>query len=179
MILCGPCHTRYEIEAMKLKNEIAKKYNAPLNGVGWYHDREKMAIKKMANALRVFIDKMPASRIEECRIALVKHFQLENISDLTDEHIQRAYEIEPVVRTEEYKTHGELVVSRLETPEQLTEFIHMWRKHFLEVMQPQHIHELWEVDRGKSELRSQEKGMRTSRPDSQIPLQSEKEPENT
>ena len=100
---------------------------------------------------------MPPARIQECRTILSDYFHLENASKVTDAHLQQAINIDPVIRTEEFKTHGELVVSRLTTQDLLTEFIHMWRKHFLETMQPKFIHELWEVDRGKSELRSHEK----------------------
>lgn len=142
---------------MKLKAEISVKYNAPMNGVGWHHDKEKGRAKKTAHALLVASDKMPPARILECRTLLAEYFHLEDASKVTDNHVQMAMDIDPVIRTEEFKTHGELVVSRLTSQELLTDFIHMWRKHFLETMQPQHIHELWEVDRGKSELRSHEK----------------------
>lgn len=147
---------------MKLKNEIAKKYDAPMNGIGWYHDKEKGRLKKTAHALLVSASKMPPARIVECRTALAEHLGIENIDDITDEHLQSIVSIDPVVRTDEFKTHGELVVSRLNTPEMLTEFIHMWRTHFLETMEPKFIHELWEVDRKKSELRNNERRLRTS-----------------
>lgn len=143
---------------MKLKSELAKKYNAPMSGTGWYRDGEVMRIKKTATALRKAGHLMPAERVAEYRAFLHAYLKLSDDEEIKDEHFDSIGALEPLVRTSEYKTHGQTVIEHLTTPELLTEFIKMWRKHFIDTMQPQFISELWGIDRGKSELRSMKKG---------------------
>ena len=157
MILCGPCHTRYEIEAAKLKAELATKYNAPVNGKGWFFDTTIGKLKKSVKALEVAGDKMPAARVAEIQKLIREYLGKNDTDPILPEELQRISQLEPVTRTEQYQTHGEAVVSCLSTQELLTEFIQMWRKHFIDTMQPQFLHPQWGVERGKSELRPMSK----------------------
>lgn len=166
MILCGPCHTKYEIEAMKLKNELAKKYDAPVNGKGWYHDGQLGQVKKAGKALLTCSAVMPAPRIAELQSLIRNHFNYPDTHVLTQEDLLAASEIEPLIKTANYLSHGQAVVSCLSTPDLLTDFIQMWRKHFVDTMQPQYLHPLWLIDRGKSEFRSVVKQRPTPPPDS-------------
>jgi hypothetical protein len=154
MILCGPCHTRYEIVAAKLKAELAEKYDAPVNGKGWYFDNDIGKLKKSAKALQTAADKMPPARVTEIKHLLLTYLNKKVDEPLSDVEIETIAQLDPVIRTAQYMTHGEAVVSCLNTPELLTEFIQMWRKHFLETMQPQFVHPEWGVERGKGELRA-------------------------
>jgi hypothetical protein len=162
MILCGPCHERYELEAMRLKQVLAKKYDAPVNGKGWYHDAALGKVKKAAKALLTCSDVMPATRLSELQLAIRTHLGLPNTHVLTIEELQLVSDIDPVIRTAQYLSHGQAVVSCLSTPELQTEFIQMWRQHFVQTMQPQFLHPLWLVDRGKSEFRPIGKDIATS-----------------
>ena len=154
MILCGPCHTRYEVEAMHIKSMLAKKYDAPVNGKGWYYDSELGKVKKAAKALlSSSITTIPSFRIDELKQLVRTHFGLPPAHTLTEEELQAALNIEPLVRTPDFMSHGAAVVAQLNSPEALTEFIQMWRRHFVGTMQPQFIHPSWGIARGKSELR--------------------------
>lgn len=155
MILCGPCHAKYEIEAMKIKTELASKYEAPVNGKGWYYDQALGQVRKAGNALKSSkSNNIPASRRAELSAVLRAHFNLQENDALTSEQLDTAAAIDPVIKTADFMSHGQGVVSKLDTPEKMTDFIQMWRTHFLETMNPQHIPPTWGVARAKSELRN-------------------------
>lgn len=142
---------------MKLKQQLAQQYDAPLNGTGWSYNSELGAAKKAARALQKSAYTIPAARLEEIRSIVKSHLGLSTEHTLTEDQIQSVADIDPVIKTELYMSHGQAVVSRLTNSEQLTEFIKMWRQHFLDVMQPEFLHPSWTVERGKNELRTQSK----------------------
>lgn len=154
MILCGPCHTRYEVHAMQLKNSLAKKYDAPVNGKGWSFDSDLGKLKKAANALlSPSLDSIPLPRVSELRQLIRNHLGLPPTHSLTVEELQEVQSLDPIIRSPDFMSHGAAVVSCLNSPEALTDFIQMWRRHFVDTMQPKFIHPAWSIDRGKSELR--------------------------
>lgn len=163
VVLCGPCHARYEILAAGLKLSLAKKYDAPVNGKGWYHDNEAAKVKKAARALQVAGEKLPADRKTELETIVKERLKKEEI---TEEDLKALHEgIDPLVRTNEYvgnrslrplgsppscsyKTHGELVYLALgSTLEAQQAFVELWRTHFLENMKPKFLPETWRVNK--------------------------------
>jgi exonuclease 3'-5' domain-containing protein 2 len=102
VILCGPCHAKYEIIAAQVKLDLANKYNAPVNGSGWYHDSEASKLKKAAGALLKARHLMPESRRLELE-SLIKTTLGKKQEEITDEELESIYEgTDPLIRTEEY-----------------------------------------------------------------------------
>jgi hypothetical protein len=42
--------------------------------------------------------------------------------------------------------HGYHLVNKLNTPEKMEEFVKMWRKHFIDTMQPKYMPDGWSID---------------------------------
>ena len=132
--VCRDCHDEYEHQyADPLKAALAKQYAAPLVNL------EELKACKYANALCQYADQIPDERQREMLIAIETFLgRMPSASDLLD-MAQRKVGI-----TRLNETHGRMVVARL--PD-LEEFVKLWRKHFLDSMNPQFLPAHWHVDR--------------------------------
>jgi hypothetical protein len=63
---------------------------------------------------------------------------------LKEEHIKEQYEFKQNHR-QEYD-HGYHVVQKLDTEEKIEDFVKLWRKHFIDTMQPQFMPIGWSID---------------------------------
>lgn len=161
VVLCVPCHDRYEIEAMKLKKQLARQYDAPLEGRGRSFDRETRRAQSHASALLHARDKLPKERVREL-VTLLNEF-LDGAAydpehgDIPGHVLREILQREVVIDAEgKYKSHGELLVGRLLEECQregqcfiaeLDKFCRMWRQHFVDVMNPRFLNEHWDVNR--------------------------------
>lgn len=145
LLLCTICHARYEIEAMKLKKQISMKYKIPLSGLGWKNCPKLTSVKKAGAALLKHMDKIPSERREELELTLKKHFK---VDELNEEIYKKAVEIQTIIKFEDYISHGEGVVKKLDN---LVEFIEMWRLHFLKTMKPKFLSHHWSVKCNKDD----------------------------
>lgn len=122
--LCRDCHENYEIKAHKLKEEVSYKYDVPLNGFTMSDfDKDFIKIKKVASVLCRDTSRIPKKRLSELKSQLKSYFNWKNI---TKKRINSVNDIDIKYHV---KTHGELVVSKLED---IDDFIRMWRKHFID-----------------------------------------------
>lgn len=146
VLFCSICHAKYEIEAFKIKKQLSIKYDAPINGRGWYNDVKLVKLKKAAAALIKHRSKLPLKRIEELE-SLLKTYVGD--VELASSLLQKVAEMTTIVKTEEYMSHGEGVILKVEDCQ---DFIEMWRSHFLEVMKPKFLHHAWTVTRGRRDI---------------------------
>jgi len=63
---------------------------------------------------------------------------------LKEEHIAETYDFK--VKNRYLYDHGYHVVQKLDTEEKIMEFVKLWRKHFIDTMQPQYMPYGWSVD---------------------------------
>lgn len=144
--VCVDCHETYEKEAQKLKKQIAAELELPINGGTKWDDsaRQYHRAKSSAHALVRYLDKIPSERQEYLR---------NNISEylgkvVTDEDIEKLAEV-PRRGAGRYLgdpglfSHGRAVVEKITD---FDAFVVRWRKHFCDTMNPQHLHEHWDVN---------------------------------
>jgi hypothetical protein len=139
---CIECHEKYEVEAQKLKKELATKYGLPINGGGRVDDspaRDYHRAKSSANALMRYADKIPVERQRFLR----RYVSVYLNKEVTDEDIIQLAMIPSRRGREDLFSHGKGVVEKLEDYE---EFTVMWRKHFVATMKPRFLHEHWDVN---------------------------------
>lgn len=157
-LLCEDCHSSYEVHATELKKELAKKHDIPYYGVWLDMDKEKeyknvIRVKKYCYALFHYGDKIPEEKKDSMINAIRK---LLNNPDITLEGLKQLSMI-----SGEHKPDlkaSELVVRKIiATPDDLDNFIIMWRKHFLEHMKPKFMPSNWDVERKTCQLRNIEK----------------------
>ena len=131
---CEPCHMKYETEfAWGLKKELAIQYNAPFSS----DDMEQARVlKTWANALHHYHEKIPQKRKDDLTInialAIGRFPNEDDIADMACTDIEYDY------------SHGKKVVDQLTN---FQEFAEMWRKHFVDSMNPQHLPLYWSVTR--------------------------------
>ena len=106
-------------------------------------DPELRKVKSAAKALSHAGKKIPEDRHRELSLIVQKHF---SASALTPEMISQAATMETHKENANFVSHGFEVVERVRSEGKLLEFEKMWRKHFVDTMQPKFLPPLWSVD---------------------------------
>jgi len=140
-------HYEYEREADKLKEEIANKYNAPLDGTTDV-DHDMFYAIKAAKALKDNSDQMPKERIDDLKKTIKKYNGKQRV---TKQMIDKLSEI-PYSEAKKVKSHGEIVVEKLllQGDQAIQEFVEMWRAHFLKHAKPKYMPKHWDPKRPAS-----------------------------
>ena len=134
--VCVDCHEKYERLADILKEEMSVNYNAPINGEIEDH-KDVIKYSKLSSTLLGDITNIPKSRVKEIRDKIKDFF---GIKRLTRQRLQKMTEIKSTVIR---KTHGRTVVEKVND---LQEFIELWRRHFVDNMNPKYLRNNWEID---------------------------------
>lgn len=140
-------HYEYERKADELKEEIAKKYNAPLEGTTNV-DHDMFYAIKAAKALQDNSHRIPDKRLKELKNSIKKYNGAKRV---TQQMIDRLADI-PYTEAKKVKSHGEIVVEKLvlQGDDAIQEFVEMWRKHFLEHAKPKYMPKYWDIKRPAS-----------------------------
>lgn len=102
-----------------------------------------MKVKSAAKAISQSNDKLPPERKYELTKIIHDYY---GQNHLTTEDLQVASNMEVHKENMNYKCHGEVVIQKVKEKKKLLEFEKMWRVHFVEMMCPQHLPDLWSVD---------------------------------
>ena len=140
MMLCEADHVAYEYYSAQFRLKLADQYDAPVSGIKFNQNFDSRIIG-VAFALLRHGDKIPQPRKEILATSIRKFLDRE---EFTEEDLTT---ITNIKQKTEVKTHGEIVLGKLTTPELLNEFNIRWRKHFVEVMDPKFLPEYWQIDR--------------------------------
>ena len=159
-------HAEYEIEASKYKDELARQYG--VKTIGEYNkaysqmirefNRDKSIIlgkistilkgygkvsqKIILDNLRYISDKL---EIDYDFITNINYIQLLKLYNILRSDFNRKYDLYKE-RHGKYYDHGWHLVHRLDTDEKIEEFVKLWRKHFIETTQPEHMPDGWSID---------------------------------
>jgi hypothetical protein len=138
VVICKKHHSEYEHTfADQLKQELAEKYNAPLQ----ITPRENDIIKSImiCRTIIKYWDQLPGDRLE----TLLEEFkEINGYEPLSFDEMDKFIE-----DNEDFmfvgNTHSQIVVDAIQ--DDLSDFIVMWRKHFIDSMNPQFMPEKWDV----------------------------------
>jgi hypothetical protein len=137
LVLDIRCHEAYEETADLLRDDIAREFGIPPEGIGNI-TREQIQVIKAAAALDRAADRMPADRRDRFERILKGHLRKETLGRedyRVWKEIQRS--IRPV-------TAGRLVAERILN---LDDFAIRWRRHFVSMMRPRFLPKHWDVER--------------------------------
>ncbi|XP_065674256.1 exonuclease 3'-5' domain-containing protein 2 [Hydra vulgaris] len=147
LLLCLHCHRTAQHADDALRQELATKHLAPLG------TKERMIlidnpvllkIRSAAKALFNQKSKIPYLRKIELETIIKDYYGVETISENL---LRDALNMNVKITNESFQyLHGEKVVKDIIREDRLFNFIRMWRQHFLDVMQPKYMPELWSVD---------------------------------
>lgn len=128
--LCFMCHRDYEVEAKKIKIELAKKYNAP------FVDRESIQIYSLCYTILNSGD-IPYEKI------IVLYNRLSEVTNLPKSFLTEEYLLKQLEERhrKNNKSHSEIVWNNVK--DKLDDFIIMWKKHFIEYAKPNFLPKFW------------------------------------
>jgi hypothetical protein len=130
LAVCYKCHQEYEVEAKKLKDELAVKYNAP------FTDKDSLVIFTLCYTI-LNSENIPYQKIIKLYEELSQFTNIP-ISELTEEYMNRQLKER---HRKNIKTHSQLVWEAIK--DSPNEFIYMWKMHFIEYAKPQHLPPFW------------------------------------
>lgn len=133
--LCVDCHESYERKADELKEKLAIKYDAPINGEVEKSDNLIKYIK-IAKTLYGDTSTIPSSRIELLKKDIKSFFGIKRLSKA------RLKKISEIKSTTIRKTHGEIVISQVND---VQKFVEMWREHFITNNECKYLPENWNI----------------------------------
>lgn len=134
--LCIDCHDRYERKADDYKLQLSNLYDAPINGER-VDNKQILRVKRLASSLNNFKYLMPIKRVNEIKLEIKKILGLKKL------HKSRLKKILNVKIEYSKRTHGEIVVSKVEDIE---EFMKSWRKHFIENNNCKFLPKNWSIE---------------------------------
>jgi hypothetical protein len=150
VLLCIHCHQLSNISDIKVHRLLEEKCKAPMimRPLNDEEIKNHVTIQRAANALAVNRAKIPKKRIEELTKVVQDAYPNDEITDefLYDILSQR----QPTA--EHNPSHAYLVVEYYKSNEGLIALEKMYRQHFLDTMQPEHMPKLWDVNHNANRL---------------------------
>lgn len=138
LLLCLDCHEKYERHADELKMQLAEKNKINIHPTVHY-DKDMGKVIKIAIALVRHGERIPQER-RDFLFAQVANYL--NKAEVTKEDLLSVSGLNAYEKKEEYE-YGQIVLNFWN----LQEFVEMWRKHFVDCMQPKYMPEFWDIKR--------------------------------
>jgi len=134
LLVCRPCHEDYEVHATELKKKLVGCTNITAMEEG---DVAHIRAIKAAKTLLRYGDSIP----DDSALRLMLRIE-EYAGDFSDEIVQKLSE-------EKFGGYHSADVWKeaVSNIKDYNEFTRMWREHFVEVMQPKHLPEHWDISR--------------------------------
>jgi hypothetical protein len=154
--LCRSCHNNYEKKSYHKREELAQRFNVPMNGL------ERQELLRVHRAMSASIalskhqHKMPPARREELFV-IVRNFL--NKEEITNEDLKQISNYR-VKERPDYVTFSRYVAQHVTD---YNEFAKEWREHFVAVMQPKFMPKKWRVDRITKDVWVPERVLRQER----------------
>uniref|UniRef100_A0A1E1XBQ1 Putative 3-5 exonuclease n=1 Tax=Amblyomma aureolatum TaxID=187763 RepID=A0A1E1XBQ1_9ACAR len=152
LLLCLRCHQISNLRDTALRKALAKECNAPIECGEIGKAREDSVLRKVRSAGRALANargSLPENRVARLEDVLKEHF---NVTEVTDDIIQTASDVDTKVYNDDFVPHGQRVVEHFKQTIGLANFEMRWRQHFLDTMQPKHMPPLWSVDHHREVL---------------------------
>ncbi|GAB1607615.1 exonuclease 3'-5' domain-containing protein 2-like isoform X1 [Argonauta hians] len=146
VLMCPVCHQRASKVDAILRENLARFCNAPLaEGVvsKTVIDVDLAKIRSAAKALMQRSHVLPDARREELVRFLMSSL---GVTELTDQVLQKAIAVKVKIVNPDYSPHGQKVVEHMKKHKKLLQFQYLWRKHFLETMEPRFLPSKWSID---------------------------------
>lgn len=142
VVMCTTCHLHYESIASKFKEVIYQQHN--------------LSFRSLGNQQDTIIDPLRLQAVKAA-VALVRHgntipeFRIQELSLVVREYLGREFSEEDLqALCQNRRRHkvpdsnlGYLVVSQTEN---ISEFVRMWREHFVQEMKPRYLPDHWSVE---------------------------------
>jgi hypothetical protein len=153
VLLCIPCHRRSCLADTQLKQSLlAQCADNQSSFVAKYALIDSInKVRSAAKALRKDrnVGQLPEERRKKLENTIMDYYGLPDIDDAI---LEMAMNADPKVENSDFVPEGQRVVEHVIQNGGLVEFETMWRRHFIDTMQPQFLPVLWSVDHGHDKL---------------------------
>ncbi|EDV91209.1 exonuclease 3'-5' domain-containing protein 2 [Drosophila grimshawi] len=155
LLLCPNCHQTSNISDHKIRSKLATICEAPLangDGVTQYHcDQQIRSIKSAGRALLHQRERIPSEKVAQLEKAVLDYYKEE--TEISEELLKKAANLDYRVENDDYCQHGKKVVQMYcDKFGGLVELERLWREHFLNVMRPRFLPQLWNVNHNADRL---------------------------
>ncbi|KAK3095681.1 hypothetical protein FSP39_017541 [Pinctada imbricata] len=146
LLMCIQCHqvsTQYD---SVLRFQLADECSAPIDmgsSCRAQTDHDLMKIRSAGRALLNSKVNIPEARKEDLRKVILEFY---GVSDVTQELLEEASEIDTKMVNGEYLPHGKKVIRHIRKNGGIFNFEKRWRQHFLDTMKPKYLPPKWSVD---------------------------------
>ena len=152
LLVCVSCKARANQCDHLFMRKIGSEMNAPLSGARFENDLTLAAVRSAALALlRPSRSQIPEERKKELISVLLASSlfpSADGTTELTEEMLKEASQIEFRKVNEGWQSHAKVVVERLKGGIEggIEEFVKRWRRHFLKTMSPLHLPPCWSIE---------------------------------
>jgi hypothetical protein len=141
VLLCDACHIKYEVFAQELKQQLIDEHRI----TKYMKNEEHHALRSAANAANALLrygDVIPSPRWQELEQRVKDYLQKDVVTN--DDFLKLCENDLSINRLiSEGDRFGAKIVGKLDN---IPDFIVMWRKHFIDTMNPQFLPKFWSVD---------------------------------
>lgn len=152
VLLCSGCHRLNNMRDQQLRFKLAEEFDAPIGteqDVKCTFDKSLKSVRYAAGALLRSRDEIPEKRIVELE-NIIKNFY--NIEEITQEHLEKAYNMDVKIWNDDYQAHGYKVFKAYEKIG-LVKLEQRWREFFLSSMEPKFMPNCWSVTHNVFKMR--------------------------
>lgn len=155
LLLCLNCHQLSNMSDLRLRQKLAEMCDAPIQDGSNTKFLEIDHLKRLKSASKALLyngHMIPEDRKKTLENEILKHLPDEN--EVNVELLQEYAEINIYKENDNYVAHGKKVVEHFITGSGggLTQLERLWRIHFLQIMKPKYLPELWSVDHNVQRL---------------------------
>lgn len=147
LLLCISCHLKCSDYEGAIRQQLSVECDAPLDSGKDSKRRWDQDLAKVVSAAKALLksrDQIPENRVKELEETLKQFYGTQS---LPAELLEQAITMEPKINNAKFIPHGKKVVEHYMQKEGgLLEFEKMWRRHFVEVMQPKFLPPLWSIE---------------------------------
>jgi len=127
LFVCVDCHTKYELEAQKVKHKMIKEFG------GEHLFREESRIRGHIKTLLKHSNELPADKKLDMQIEVMIHHELDDLND----DILRECLKKPSKNP--YQMFAQSITNHFE-------FNKLWKEHFIEVLKPKYLPKYWTAE---------------------------------
>lgn len=147
VLVCGLCNARVDAESQKLMSELEDNLRKdPATAKPNFRDERLCKVKSWGRALLKHQDRLPDDKVALYREFLKAYYGLSEPGPIPVEYLQKAVSIDPNIKNPNYVSGSDLIIQSLKDSDQITEFIKLWRRHFVDTHQPRFLPTGWAID---------------------------------
>lgn len=156
VLLCAACHQRSNARDQAVRARLAERARAPLPAADNARetlDVRKKKVKSAANALLYQSQKheLPEERRKVLEQIILDYYPQHK--EVSEDVLKEAVELCVVQENVDYESHGMKVVEYFSKRDGgLLALEQMWREHFINVMKPNYLPDLWSVKHNEERL---------------------------